>query len=93
MTNKNATINKELVNKLSNIIKGYDPYTAYIDDYKQYSNAVDINCELDQQFIHTCKEYGYDIEVSFCYSLAKSLASGKFDSAEETVIYYINSLI
>ena len=92
MTNKNATINKELVNKLSNIIREYDPYTAYIDDYKQYSNAVDINCELDQQFIHTCKEYGYDVEVSFCYSLAKSLASGKFDSAEETVIDYINSL-
>ena len=92
MTNKNATINKELVNKLSNIIREYDPYTAYIDDYKQYSNAVDINCELDQQFIHTCKEYGYDVEVSFCYSLAKSLASGKFDSAEETAIYYINSL-
>lgn len=92
MTNKNVTINKELVNKLSNIIKQYDPYTAYIDDYKQYSNAVDINCELDQKFIHTCKEYGYDVEVSFCYSLAKSLASGKFDSAEETVIYYINSL-
>lgn len=92
MTNKNVTINKELVNKLSNIIKEYDPYTAYIDDYKQYSNAVDINCELDQQFIHTCKEYGYDVEVSFCYSLAKSLASGKFDSAEETVIDYINSL-
>ena len=89
MTNK---INKELVNKLSNIIKGYDPYTAYIEDYKQYSNAVAINCELDQQFIHTCKEYGYDVEVSFCYSLAKSLASGKFDSAEETVIDYINSL-
>lgn len=92
MTNKNATINKELVNKLSNIIKQYDPYTAYIDDYKQYSNAVDVNCELDQQFIHTCKEYGYDVGVSFCYSLAKSLASGKFDSAEETAIYYINSL-
>ena len=92
MTNNNVTVNKELVNKLSNIIKGYDPYTAYIDDYKQYSNAVDINCELDQQFIHTCKEYGYDVEVSFCYSLAKSLASGKFDSAEETVIDYINSL-
>ena len=92
MTNKNVTINKELVNKLSNIIKQYDPYTAYIDDYKQYSNAVDINCELDQQFIHTCKEYGYDVEVSFCYSLAKSLANGKFDSAEETAIYYINSL-
>lgn len=92
MTNKNATINKELVNKLSNIIREYDPYTAYIDDYKQYSNAVDTNCELDQQFIHTCKEYGYDVGVSFCYSLAKSLASGKFDSAEETVIDYINSL-
>ena len=92
MTNNNVTVNKELVNKLSNIIKGYDPYTAYIDDYKQYSNAVDINCELDKQFIHTCKEYGYDVEVSFCYSLAKSLASGKFDSAEETVIDYINSL-
>ena len=92
MTNKNVTVNKELVNKLSNIIREYDPYTAYIDDYKQYSNAVDINCELDQQFIHTCKEYGYDTEVSFCYSLAKSLASGKFDSAEETVIDYINSL-
>ena len=91
MTN-NAKINKELVNKLSNIIKGYDPYTAYIEDYKQYSNAVDNNCKLDQQFIHTCKEYGYDVEVSFCYSLAKSLASGKFDSAEETAIYYINSL-
>lgn len=90
---KNVTINKELVNKLSNIIKAYDPYTAYIDDYKQYSNAVAINCELDQQFIHTCKAYGYDVGVSFCYSLAKSLASGKFDSAEETVIYYINSLI
>ena len=85
-------INKELVNKLSNIIKEYNPYTAYIDDYKQYSNAVDINCELDQQFIHTCKEYGYDVGVSFCYSLAKSLASGKFNSAEETAIYYINSL-
>ena len=92
MTNKNAKNNKELVNKLSNIIKVYDPYTAYIDDYKQYSNAVAINCELDQQFIHTCKAYGYDVEVSFCYSLAKSLASGKFDSAEETVIDYINSL-
>ena len=90
--NNNATINKELVNKLSNIIKGYDPYTAYIEDYKQYSNAVDNNCKLDQQFIHACKEYGYDVEVSFCYSLAKSLASGKFDSAEETVIDYINSL-
>lgn len=90
---KNVTINKEeLVNKLSNIIKAYDPYTAYIDDYKQYSNTVAINCELDQKFIHTCKEYGYDVEVSFCYSLAKSLASGKFDSAEETVIDYINSL-
>ena len=89
---KNVTINKELVNKLSNSIKQYDPYTAYIDDYKQYSNAVDINCELDQQFIHTCKEYGYDVEVSFCYSLAKLLASGKFNSAEETVIDYINSL-
>ena len=92
MTNKNATINKELVNKLSNIIKQYDPYTAYIDDYKQYSNAVDINCELDQQFIHTCKEYGYDVGVSFCYSLAKSLASGKFDNAEDCIINYINSL-
>lgn len=89
MTNK---INKELVNKLSNIIKGYDPYTAYIEDYKQYSNAVDNNCKLDQQFIHTCKKYGYDVEVSFCYSLAKSLANGKFDSVEETVIDYINSL-
>ena len=86
------TLNKELVNKLCSIIKGYDPYTAYIEDYKQYSNAVDNNCKLDQQFIHTCKEYGYDIGVSFCYSLAKSLASGKFDSAEETVIDYINSL-
>ena len=31
MTNNNVTVNKELVNKLSNIIKGYDPYTAYID--------------------------------------------------------------
>ena len=89
MTNKN---NKELVNKLSNIIKGYDPYTAYIEDYKQYSNAVDNNCKLDQQFIHTCNEYGYNVGVSFCYSLAKSLASGKFDSAEETVVDYINSL-
>ena len=89
---KNVTVNKELVNKLSNIIKQYDPYTAYIDDYQQYSNAVDINCELDQQFIHTCKEYGYDVGVSFCYSLAKSLASGKFDSAEDCIIYYINSL-
>ena len=89
MTNKN---NKELVNKLSNIIKGYDPYTAYIEDYKQYSNAVYNNCKLDQQFIHTCNEYGYNVGVSFCYSLAKSLASGKFDSAEETVIDYINSL-
>ena len=86
------TLNKELVNKLCSIIKGYDPYTAYIEDYKQYSNAVDNNCKLDQQFIHTCKEYGYDVEVSFCYSLAKSLANGKFDSAEETVIDYINSL-
>ena len=92
MTNKNITINKKLVNKLSNIIKEYDPYTTYIDDYKQYSNAVAINCELDQQFIHTCNEYGYHVGVSFCYSLAKSLASGKFDSAEETVIDYINSL-
>ena len=92
MTNKNVTVNKELVNKLSNIIKQYDPYTAYIDDYKQYSNAVDINSELDQQFIHTCNEYGYHVGVSSCYSLAKSLASGKFDSAEETVIDYINSL-
>ena len=89
---KNVTINKELVNKLSNIIKAYDPYTAYIDDYKQYSNAVAINCELDQQFIHTCKAYGYDVGVSFCYSLAKSLANGKFDSAENVVIDYINSL-
>lgn len=92
MTNNNVTVNKELVNKLSNIIKGYNPYTAYIDDYQQYSNAVDINCKMDQQFIHTCKEYGYDVGVSFCYSLAKSLASGKFNSAEETAIYYINSL-
>ena len=92
MTNKNAAINKELVNKLSNIIKGYDPYTAYIDDYKQYSNAVAINCKMDQQFIHTCNEYGYHVGVSSCYSLAKSLVSGKFDSAEETVIDYINSL-
>ena len=92
MTNMTNKINKELVNKLCSIIKGYDPYTAYIDDYKQYSNAVDNNCKLDQQFIHTCNEYGYDVEVSFCYSLAKSLASGKFDSAEETVIDYINSL-
>ena len=89
---KNVTINKELVNKLCSIIKAYDPYTTYIDDYKQYSNAVAINCELDQQFIHTCKAYGYDVGVSFCYSLAKSLASSKFDSAEETVIDYINSL-
>lgn len=89
---KNVTINQELVNKLSNIIKAYDPYTAYIEDYKQYSNAVAINCELDQQFIHTCNEYGYHVGVSFCYSLAESLASGKFDSAEETVIDYINSL-
>ena len=92
MTNNNVTVNKELVNKLCSIIKGYDPYTAYIDDYKQYSNAVDNNCKLDQQFIHTCNEYGYHVGVSFCYSLAKSLASGKFDSAEETVIDYINSL-
>ena len=89
---KNVTINKELVNKLCSIIKGYDPYTAYIEDYKQYSNAVDNNCKLDQQFIHTCNEYGYNVGVSFCYSLAKSLASGKFDSAEETVVNYINSL-
>ena len=93
MTKSVMTNQKELVNKLSNIIKAYDPYTAYIDDYKQYSNAVAINCELDQKFIHTCKEYGYDVEVSFCYSLAKSLASGKFDSAENVIIDYINSLI
>ena len=89
---KNTTINQELVNKLSNIIKAYDPYTAYIEDYKQYSNAVECNCELDQQFIHTCKEYGYDVKVSFCYSLAESLASDKFDSAEDVVIDYLNSL-
>lgn len=86
------TNQKELVNKLSKIIKAYDPYTAYIDDCRKYSNATERNCELDQQFIHTCKEYGYDVHVSFCYSLAKSFSSGKFDSAEDVVIDYINSL-
>lgn len=86
------TNQKELVNKLSKIIKAYDIYTAYIDDYRKYSNAIERNRELDQEFIHTCKKYGYDVQTSFCYLLAESFVSGRFDSAEDAVIDYINSL-
>ena len=86
------TNQKELVNKLSKIIKAYDIYVEYIDDYRKYSNAVEYNRELDQQFIRTCKEYGYDVQKSFCYVLAESFVSGRFDSAEDVVIDYINSL-
>lgn len=86
-------INQELVNKLSSIIKAYPIYSYCLDSYEEEKAAIEMQGVLDQSFLHTCEEYGYNVEVSFCCVLAELLAKGKFASAEELTTEYIEKCL
>lgn len=58
------TISKENFEKLFSLCRAYDPFTMYIDNYRQEVQAEKSNKAIMEKFSNVVKE-NYNIEVSF----------------------------
>lgn len=59
---------QEIINQLVQLAKNYDPFTAYIDDYKQYEQAKKKNEALRKEWNDICQKHELVINGVSCYA-------------------------
>lgn len=80
---------RKVFNDLKNDCRNYDPFTMYIDSYRQHESADRANARIEEHFSKTVAEYtGEDEEYSIPYDCEN--CSG--EKLEAALLAYLNKL-
>lgn len=87
------TTNKQkLVNKLAKLVRAYDAFSQYIEDYNQLCSVEERNNAIAKEFADICTEHGIDADIYTCDIIAQDTCTiYAKQTVEEAIMEYITN--